>query len=210
MSSFYCPLIFTSLVNLNFFFSTMRNPSEMMMLIMSLARSTASGLMRAKVPSKILSASSSRRSPFEVELIFWSESLQILFDFQINGHLAPKTNLLVIKHMSLKTIYTNFYDTSWSGANSMSAFSPTLTFAIIWGSGCGSVGRAVASDSRGLWFESSHRQKFMLNIYWKLYWKDESKEKRGANEKKTFCHYFGADKLERQISFVLSIPRLLK
>ena len=134
--------------------------------------------MRAKVPSKILSASSSRRSPFEAELIFWSESLQILFDFQIIWHLAPKTNLLVIKQMSLKTIYTNFYDTSWSGANSMSAFSPTLTFAIIWGSGCGSVGRAVASDSRGLQFESSHRQKFILNIYCQLYWKDENKEKR--------------------------------
>ena len=29
------------------------------------------------------------------------------------------------------------------------------------GSGCGSVGRAVASDSRGPRFESSHRQKFI-------------------------------------------------
>ena len=29
------------------------------------------------------------------------------------------------------------------------------------GSGCGAVGRAVASDSRGLRFESSHRQKFI-------------------------------------------------
>ena len=28
-----------------------------------------------------------------------------------------------------------------------------------WGSGCGSVGRAVASDTRGPQFESSHRQK---------------------------------------------------
>ena len=34
------------------------------------------------------------------------------------------------------------------------------------GSGCGSVGRAVASNTRGPWFESSHRQKFIyiLNI----------------------------------------------
>ena len=34
------------------------------------------------------------------------------------------------------------------------------------GGGCGSVGRAVASNTRGLWFESSHRQKiiFILNI----------------------------------------------
>ena len=34
------------------------------------------------------------------------------------------------------------------------------------GSGCGSVGRAVASDTRGLQFDSSHCQKFIyiLNI----------------------------------------------
>ena len=37
----------------------------------------------------------------------------------------------------------------------------------IWleGSGCGSVGRAVASSTRGLRFESSHRQKFIY-LYW--------------------------------------------
>ena len=43
------------------------------------------------------------------------------------------------------------------------------------GSDCGSVGRAVAFDSRRLWFESSHRQKFILNVYGK----DENKEKEG-------------------------------
>ena len=32
---------------------------------------------------------------------------------------------------------------------------------IYLGCGCGSVGRAVASDTRGSWFESSHRQKFI-------------------------------------------------
>ena len=31
----------------------------------------------------------------------------------------------------------------------------------IWGSGCGSVGRAVSSDTEGLQFESGHRQ----NLY---------------------------------------------
>ena len=46
-----------------------------------------------------------------------------------------------------------------------------------------SVGRAVASDTRGPRFESSYRQKkiYILNI-WLLstvYWKDENKEKRG-------------------------------
>ena len=48
-------------------------------------------------------------------------------------------------------------------------------------SGGGSVGRAVASDSRGPRFESSHRQKFILNIYCQLSWKDENKEKEAGN-----------------------------
>ena len=51
------------------------------------------------------------------------------------------------------------------------------------GSGCGAVGRAVASDTRGPRFESSHRQKFIciLNICFlsTVCWKDENKEKRG-------------------------------
>ena len=45
------------------------------------------------------------------------------------------------------------------------------------GSGCGSVCRAVASDSRGLRYESSHRQKFILNNYCRLYLIDKNKEK---------------------------------
>ena len=32
------------------------------------------------------------------------------------------------------------------------------------GSGCGSVGRAVASDTRGPRFESSHQQKFIYKL----------------------------------------------
>ena len=40
------------------------------------------------------------------------------------------------------------------------------------GSGDGSVGRSVLSASRGLQFESSHWQKFILNIYCQLYWKE--------------------------------------
>ena len=43
----------------------------------------------------------------------------------------------------------------------------------ILGSGCGSVGRVVASKSRGPQFESSHR-----NVYCQLYLKDENKEKK--------------------------------
>ena len=49
------------------------------------------------------------------------------------------------------------------------------------GSGCGSVGRAVTSDTRGPRFKSSHKQKskFILNICLLsiVYWKDENKEK---------------------------------
>ena len=47
------------------------------------------------------------------------------------------------------------------------------------GSGCGAVGRAVAYDTRGPGFESSHRQ-LLLNIYLLLtdFRKDENKEKR--------------------------------
>ena len=52
-------------------------------------------------------------------------------------------------------------------------------------SGCGSVGRAVASNTRGPLFESSHRQKFiyLLNICFlsTVYWKDENKEKEARN-----------------------------
>ena len=49
------------------------------------------------------------------------------------------------------------------------------------GSGCDSVGRAVASDSRGPRFEFSHWQKVILNIYSQLYWKDKNNEKEAGN-----------------------------
>ena len=50
------------------------------------------------------------------------------------------------------------------------------------GSGCGAVGRAVASDTRGPRFESSHWQ-LLLNIYLLLTVcrKDENKEKEAEN-----------------------------
>ena len=48
------------------------------------------------------------------------------------------------------------------------------------GSGGGSVGKAVASDTRGPRFNSRHQQSFYLNnVYCQLYWKDENKENRG-------------------------------
>ena len=50
------------------------------------------------------------------------------------------------------------------------------------GSGCGAVGRAVAFNTRGPGFESSHRQ-LLLNIYLLLTVcrKDENKEKEAGN-----------------------------
>ena len=48
------------------------------------------------------------------------------------------------------------------------------------GGGCGTVGRAVASNTRVLQFESSHRQFYLLStVLNKLFIKDENKEKRG-------------------------------
>ena len=52
---------------------------------------------------------------------------------------------------------------------------------LVLGSGFGSVGRAIASNSKGPRFESSHQQKFILNIFCQLYWKDENKEKEAGN-----------------------------
>ena len=87
-----------------------------------------------------------------------------------------------------------------------------------WGSGCGSVGRAVASDTRGPRFESSHRQKFnyLLNICLlsTVYWKDENKEKRGREwpilkkKKSPSCYPFspGKGELEEpQISILIFV-----
>ena len=55
----------------------------------------------------------------------------------------------------------------------------------VW-SGCGSVGRVVAFDTRGPWFDSSHQQKIYwtfvcLLVYYQLYWKDENKLKEARD-----------------------------
>ena len=54
----------------------------------------------------------------------------------------------------------------------------------IWASesGCGSVGKAVASDTRGLPFKSNHQQKFInIEHLFSVYWKDGIKEKEAGN-----------------------------
>ena len=70
------------------------------------------------------------------------------------------------------------------------------------GSGCCSVGGAVASNSRGRQFESSHRQIYVLNIYCQLYWKDENKEKEADNGQ-FFEKFFLNDICSWIFSFIL-------
>ena len=82
--------------------------------------------------------------------------------------------------------------TGSSGIGADNATTTGLTFAIS-GSGCSSVGRAFASNTRGPRFESSHRQ-LILNQYFLLTIcrKDKNKEKEAPNGpfKKPFGHIF--------------------
>ena len=58
------------------------------------------------------------------------------------------------------------------------------------GSGCGLVGRAVASNTRGPWFEFSHRRFFYkkhLFTYCQLCCKDEKTKRPEMAHKKTNC-----------------------
>ena len=64
--------------------------------------------------------------------------------------------------IATKTTTPSITTTTPSNAASFTATSATsFTATTETGSGCGSFGRAVDSDSRGPWFESSHRQKFI-------------------------------------------------
>ena len=50
------------------------------------------------------------------------------------------------------------------------------------GSGCGSVGKAVASNTSGPQIQSSHREIFYWTfVYCQLYWIDKNKEKEAGN-----------------------------
>ena len=71
------------------------------------------------------------------------------FDVEVNV-LAGKGHC---NFSTLKRIFVRFkmYPASEARPNNPSQ---------LWGSCCSSVGRVVASDTRGPWFESSHRQKF--------------------------------------------------
>ena len=56
------------------------------------------------------------------------------------------------------------------------------------GSGCGSVDRAVASNTRGLWFKSSHQQNFILKIFTVNCEKTKIKEKEKEAGKGPFTN----------------------
>ena len=53
----------------------------------------------------------------------------------------------------------------WEGGGSCPRSHEVITYLPIWGSGCSSVDRAVASDVRCPWFKSSHWQTFLSDIY---------------------------------------------
>ena len=56
------------------------------------------------------------------------------------------------------------------------------------GSGCGSVGTAVASDTRDPQFESRHWQSFIYQLYIR---KDDKKEKEAGNGPSFKKAYYG-------------------
>ena len=57
-------------------------------------------------------------------------------------------------------------------------FSDCNTILWTFGSDCGSVGRVVTSETRGLTFESCHWQNFTMNIFTLNCWKDKQKKQR--------------------------------
>ena len=89
------------------------------------------------------------------------------WEWGFSGHRAR----LLLKHSEFRSRWNpTVFFVKWKKINKRSSK----------GIGCGSVGRAVFFDSRCPWFKSHHRQKFKLNFYCQLYWKDENKEKEAA------------------------------
>ena len=67
------------------------------------------------------------------------------------------------------------------------------------GSGSGSVGRAVASDARGLQFESSHQQNFKMNIFTVSCWHKTRTNTRSIKHTETGINLEKRKKWQRQI-----------
>ena len=77
-------------------------------------------------------------------------------EFDLNLILDIKELLPTLEVTSLKT--------HQSCPKSLKSFF-TLYYHVSWGSGCESVGRAVASNTRYLQFEYSHRQLYYYQLY---------------------------------------------
>ena len=76
----------------------------------------------------------------------------------------------------LGNFYRNLAFFYWSHCRSKTKLQRELLSNV--GSGCGSEGRAVASDARGPRFKFSHQQNlYGTFVYCQQYWKDENKEK---------------------------------
>ena len=86
-----------------------------------------------------------------------SKNSQILLKFCQSGEISPYLVALTVTACKCTWFTTVTKPTLFRELTSQTNY--------IRGSGCGSVGRAVASNSRGQRVESSHWQKFMFNIF---------------------------------------------
>ena len=70
---------------------------------------------------------------------------------------------------------------SYQSISRSTASSVSIIFVntVIMKTGCGSVGRAVASDTRVPQFKSSHQRNLIMNTFTLNCWNDKNKEKRG-------------------------------
>ena len=121
-------------------------------------------------------------------LFLWSvaavaeQSLKNLFSF----HLSRSWMIVQIKKFDAILEFRYFiFRTTYSRNSSivivcLQNYKPWL-LVFTRGSGCCSDGLAVATDSRGPQFESSHWHKFISNVFSQLYWRDENKEKEAGN-----------------------------
>ena len=111
--------------------------------------------------------------------LYWNRVFNsLLNDYKVEGSKPVSPTVSLLTFINSKPLCNALFKTSlfWKknvGSNPKRAKQNH--------SGCGSVGRAVPCDSGGPQFESSHRQKLILNIYCQLFWKDKNKEKEARN-----------------------------
>ena len=127
-----------------------------------------SSLISHSVGVWMIFSTNSSKAIWTPSRVLAEDSMNIICQRKINEHIRP----LKLKN---DTKWTTYFKNSLMNLRSNKS-----------GSGCGAVGRAVAYDTRGPWFESSHWQ-LLLNIYLLLTVcrKDENKEKRPG-----MAHFF--------------------